>query len=46
MNNNYPNLMCFGYDLTNCPLLEACPNYKECHEAYLERNFSFMEGES
>ncbi len=43
MGNGYPNLMCFGYDLTNCNCQESCPDYKDCYNAYYERYFSFME---
>lgn len=30
----YPNLMCFGQDLSNCPLLDSCPDYEECKKQY------------
>ena len=36
MNDSYPNLMCFGKDITNCPLLGKCPDYRACEEQYRE----------
>lgn len=41
--NGYPNLMCFGRDLNNCPYLESCVDSDECRKAYYQRYFSFME---
>lgn len=35
-NQSYPNLMCFGRDINNCPLLDSCPDYKKCKEKYDE----------
>lgn len=43
MENNYPNLMCFGNEPHKCNCQESCPNYKECKESYYEKWFSFME---
>ncbi len=34
-NTTYPNLMCFGRDISNCPITETCPYYEECQEEYL-----------
>ena len=45
MNNNYPNLMCFGNEPYKCNCQECCPNYKECKESYHEKWFSFMEAD-
>ena len=45
MNNNYPNLMCFGNEPHKCNCQESCPNYKECKESYYEKWFSFMEAD-
>ena len=36
MDNRYPNLMCFGRDLTNCTLMDKCPDYQECEKQYQE----------
>ncbi len=33
-NTTYPNLMCFGRDISNCPITETCPYYEECQEEY------------
>ena len=41
-NRGYPNLMCFGQDLSNCPCQDDCPDYQDCKEEYHERYFSFM----
>ena len=30
----YPNLMCFGQNLSNCLLLDSCPDYEECKKQY------------
>ena len=35
-NHNYPNLMCFGNDIVNCPLLDKCPDYQACEKRYRE----------
>lgn len=43
MENNYPNLMCFGNEPHKCNCQDSCPNYKECEERYYEVWFSFME---
>ena len=43
MENNYPNLMCFGNEPYKCNCQESCPNYKECKENYYEKWFPFME---
>lgn len=40
--NGYPNLMCFGRDLNNCPCRGTCVDYQECCKEYYERYFSFM----
>lgn len=32
--HGYPNLMCFGNDVANCPIIGHCPQYKECNEQY------------
>ena len=45
MNNNYPNLMCFGNEPHKCNCQDSCPNYKECKENYYEKWFSFMEAD-
>ena len=45
MENNYPNLMCFGNEPHKCDCQKTCPRYEECEEYYYERYFSFMEAD-
>ena len=35
--DSYPNLMCFGNDIVNCPLLDECPDYRACNKRYEEK---------
>lgn len=32
--DNYPNLMCFGRDVSNCRHEGICPDFNACQEAY------------
>lgn len=34
MSTGYPNLMCFGRDVSNCPIVESCPDYEACNKRY------------
>ena len=45
MENNYPNLMCFGNEPHKCNCQNSCSNYKECEKRYYEVWFSFMEAD-
>lgn len=40
--SNYPNLMCFGKDLSNCTLIENCFKYEECRKKYDETFLSII----
>ena len=42
MENNYPNLMCFGREPHKCDCQNSCPDYELCEEKYNEDWFSFM----
>ena len=44
-NQNYPNLMCFGRDIANCPILDSCPGFEPCNKEYERQHFCFDEGE-
>lgn len=41
----YPNLMCFGHDLSNCSLLNQCPDYQECNEQYKKNWLRLLESD-
>lgn len=43
MSNSYPNLMCFGNDVVNCPLLDRCPDYQACEERHRENWLKLLE---
>lgn len=40
----YPNLMCFGNDVVNCPIVDRCPRYKECNKQYDEGWLRMFDG--
>ena len=32
--SGYPNLMCFGRDVSNCPIVQSCSDYQACQAKY------------
>lgn len=38
MDNNYPNLMCFGREPFECDCQDYCTRYEECKKEY-DRQF-------
>lgn len=43
MDNNYPNLMCFGREPFECGCQNHCVNYEECKEEYHRQLLAWFE---
>ena len=43
MNDEYPNLMCFGNEPYKYDSHDSCNEYEKCKEEYYKRWYSFME---